>query len=141
MGFTERTQGKGIPSFGWAPQLEILAHPSIGGSLFHSGWGSIIETLQHGHSLVVLPFIIDQGLNAKQLAAKGLAIEVERNEDESFTREGVAKALRHAMVEEEGKGIRVGARKVAAVFGDRKLHQEHYISKFAVYLRNESTDK
>lgn len=69
-----------------------LSTPSIGGSLFHPGWGSIIETLQHGHSLVVLPFIIDQGLNARQLAAKGLAIEVERNDDESFTREGVAKA-------------------------------------------------
>ncbi|KAL9253058.1 putative UDP-rhamnose:rhamnosyltransferase 1 [Drosera capensis] len=141
MGFMERMQGKGIVSFGWAPQLEILAHPSIGGSLFHSGWGSIIETLQHGHSLVVLPFIVDQGLNARQLAAKGLAIEVERNEDGSFTREGVAKALRDAMVEEKGKGIRVGARKAAAVFGDWKLHQEHYIGEFAEYLTNESTDK
>ena len=24
--------------------MEILAHPSIGGSLFHLGWGSVIET-------------------------------------------------------------------------------------------------
>ncbi|GAB2271742.1 hypothetical protein Dimus_006571 [Dionaea muscipula] len=136
-GFRERMCGRGIVSLGWAPQLEILAHSSVGGSLFHSGWGSIIETLQYGHSLVVLPFIIDQGLNARQLVAKGLAIEVERKEDGSFTREGIAKALRQAMVEEEGERIRVCAREAAAaVFGDRKLHQEHYMGKIIDYLTN-----
>ncbi|KAG8653528.1 hypothetical protein MANES_05G031400v8 [Manihot esculenta] len=37
LGFSQRTRGKGIVSIGWAPQMEILGHPSIGGSLFHSG--------------------------------------------------------------------------------------------------------
>ncbi|KAK2650227.1 hypothetical protein Ddye_017716 [Dipteronia dyeriana] len=51
-GFVERTHGRGVVSIGWAPQLEILGHQSIGGSLFHSGWGSVIETLQFGHFLL-----------------------------------------------------------------------------------------
>lgn len=34
-GFLARTSDQGIVSLGWAPQLEILAHPSIGGCLFH----------------------------------------------------------------------------------------------------------
>ncbi|GAB2245048.1 hypothetical protein Droror1_Dr00000541 [Drosera rotundifolia] len=140
-GFRERTHAKGIASFGWAPQLEILAHPSVGGSLFHSGWGSIIETLQHGHTLVILPFIADQPLNARMLAAKNLAIEVERKEDGSFTKEGIAKALRQAMVEEEGEKIRACARKAVAIFGNQKLHQEHYIGKFAEYLKDSSANK
>ena len=77
---------------GWVPQKEILAHPSIGGSLFHSGWGSAIEMLQFGHCLVVLPFIYDQPVNARVLVEKDLAIEVEREEDGSFSRDGIAKA-------------------------------------------------
>ncbi|KAF2291152.1 hypothetical protein GH714_020393 [Hevea brasiliensis] len=50
LGFSQRTCGKGIVNIGWAPQIEILGHPSIGGSLFHSGWGSVIETLEFGQS-------------------------------------------------------------------------------------------
>ena len=79
--FNDRTRGRGAVCIGWAPQLEILGHPSIGGSLFHGGWGSIIETLQFGHCLVMLPFIVDQPLNARFLVEKGLAMEVERSDD------------------------------------------------------------
>nr|AYA22040.1 UFGT8 [Fagopyrum tataricum] len=134
-GFQTRTSGEGKVCFGWAPQQRLLAHPSVGGCLFHSGWGSVIESLQYGHVLVVLPFIIDQGLNARLLVDKDLAIEVERREDGSFSREDVARALRSAMVEEEGEKIRVCTRNVAKVFGDSKLHQECYIGGLAEYMR------
>ncbi|KAA8516080.1 hypothetical protein F0562_019259 [Nyssa sinensis] len=52
LGFSHRTSGKGVVHIGWAPQVEILGHPSVGGSLFHSGWGSVIETLQYGHRVL-----------------------------------------------------------------------------------------
>ena len=92
--------------------------------MFHSGWGSIIETLQFGHCLVVLPFIIDQGLNAR-LLVKGLVVEIEKGKDGSFRREDMAKSLRVAMVSEEGENLRMRAREAAAIFGDSKLHQDH----------------
>ncbi|RVX10091.1 ATP synthase epsilon chain, chloroplastic [Vitis vinifera] len=65
---------------GWAPQMEILARPSIGGSLLHSGWGSVIETLQFGHCPIVLPFVIDQGLNARLLVEKGEKLRIRARE-------------------------------------------------------------
>ncbi|KAI9181602.1 hypothetical protein LWI28_016596 [Acer negundo] len=133
-GFGQRTHGRGVVSIGWAPQLEILRHPSIGGSLFHSGWGSVIESLQFGHCLVVLPLIVDQPLNARILVEKGLAVEVERREDGSFTRDDIAKALRLAMVSEDGEKLRVRAREAAVIFKDRKLH-ENYFGKFVEYLK------
>ncbi|ONI23202.1 hypothetical protein PRUPE_2G174800, partial [Prunus persica] len=123
-GFVERTSEKGLVCLGWAPQMDILGHPSVGGSLFHSGWGSVIETLQFGHVLVVLPFIIDQPLNARLLVEKDLAVEVKRTEDGSFCKDDIAKTLRHAMVAEEGEKLRNNARKAAKVFGDHKLHQD-----------------
>ncbi|KAK1560249.1 hypothetical protein Q3G72_024103 [Acer saccharum] len=125
-GFVERTRDRGVVSIGWAPQLEILGHPSIGGSLFHSGWGSVIKTLHFGHCLVVLPLIIDQPLNARILVDKGLTLEVERREDGSFTRDDIAKALRLGMVSEDGDKLRVRAREAAVIFKDRKLHQPYF---------------
>ncbi|CBI40428.3 unnamed protein product, partial [Vitis vinifera] len=139
--FSDRTSGKGIVWMGWAPQMEILAHPSIGGSLFHSGWGSVIETLQFGHCLVLLPFIVDQGLNARLLVEKGLAVEIERSEDGSFSREDIAKSLRVAMVSEEGEKLRARAREAAAIFIDKRLQQEHYIGGLVKYLKAEVSEK
>ncbi|XP_059651367.1 putative UDP-rhamnose:rhamnosyltransferase 1 [Cornus florida] len=133
--FDHWTSGRGVVHIGWAPQTDILAHQSIGGTLFHSGWGSAIESLQFGHCLVVLPLILDQGLNARLLVEKGLAIEVERSEDGSFSRNDIAKSLREAMVSEEGEQLRARAKEATAIFGDRELHDQ-YISEFVEYLRN-----
>ncbi|XP_058754309.1 putative UDP-rhamnose:rhamnosyltransferase 1 [Vicia villosa] len=136
IGFSERTYERGLVCMGWIPQQEILAHSSIGGSLFHSGWGSAIETLQFGNNLVVLPFIVDQPLNARLLVDKGLAIEVKRNEDGTFTRYEIAKSLRHAMVLEEGEELRAKTREAAAIVGNLKLHQDHYIAEFVKFLKD-----
>ncbi|KAJ4728233.1 UDP-glycosyltransferase [Melia azedarach] len=133
LGFEDRSRGKGVVCMGWVPQLEILSHSSIGGSIFHAGWGSVIETLQFGHCLIVLPFIIDQPLNARVLVEKGLAVEVERKEDGCFTKEAIAKALRLAMVSEKGEHLRIRAREASIIFGDMKLHEE-YLAKFVGYL-------
>ena len=135
LGFVERTSKRGRVCIGWAPQQKILAHPSIGGVLFHSGWGSVIETLQFGHNLVVLPFIIDQPLNARFLVDKGLAIEVRRSEDGSFSREDIAKSLRQAMILEGGEKMRIKTREVAAIVGDQEL-QHHYMASFVQFLKN-----
>ncbi|KAF7836674.1 putative UDP-rhamnose:rhamnosyltransferase 1 [Senna tora] len=132
-GFGGRTRGRGVVKIGWAPQMEILGHPSIGGSLFHSGWGSIIETLQFGHCLVLLPMVYDQGLNARLLVEKGLGVEIDRGEDGSFGRYDIAKALRTSML---SKTLRSRAREVAAIFGDRKLHQEHYIGELVRFFKS-----
>ncbi|KAG6786799.1 hypothetical protein POTOM_008416 [Populus tomentosa] len=133
--FNNKTSEKGIVSIGWAPQLELLSHPSIGGSLFHSGWGSVIETLQYGLCLIVLPFIADQGLNARLLVEKGLAVEVDRKEDGSFTRHDIAKSLRLAMASEEGSQLKTRAKDAATIFQNRKLHQD-YINRFVKYLKD-----
>ncbi|KAF3629277.1 hypothetical protein FXO38_27778 [Capsicum annuum] len=71
-GFEERTKGRGIIWKSWAPQLKILSHDSAGGFLNHCGWSSVIEGLMFSHLLIILPFLIDQGLNARILEDKGV---------------------------------------------------------------------
>ncbi|KAF6152345.1 hypothetical protein GIB67_005999 [Kingdonia uniflora] len=134
LGFLSRTASVGMVHMVWAPQWEILAHPSIGGSLCHCGWGSIVENLQHGHVFVALPSILDHGLNARSLVEKGLAVEVERNLlDGSFKGEDVAKALRKGMVEKEGESIKVRANEMKSMF----VKDDYYIGAFVGYLKRD----
>jgi hypothetical protein len=72
-------------------------------------------------------------LNARYLVEKGSGVEIKRGEDGSFTRDGVAKALKLAMVSAEGKSLRAG--EAAAIFGNQKLHQDYYTGKFVDFLK------
>ncbi|XP_058739729.1 putative UDP-rhamnose:rhamnosyltransferase 1 [Vicia villosa] len=131
--FVENDSNKnGLIWSNWAPQLRILSHESIGGFLTHCGWSSVIESLQVGCPLIVLPFQNDQGLNARVMEEKMVVVKVERN-DGKFNRDSVAKALRLVMVEEEGKRYRRKAEEMGKIVGDMELQQK-YIDEFVDYV-------
>nr|XP_010910495.1 putative UDP-rhamnose:rhamnosyltransferase 1 [Elaeis guineensis] len=135
-GFEDRTRGLGVVAKGWIPQLSVLAHPSVGGFLTHCGWSSIIEGLQFGHALILLPLFVDQGLIARIMEEKKIGLEVPRNEEDgSFSKEGVAKAIRLIMVEEEAEPFRCKAGDLKEVFSDNGS-QERYVDNFVRCLKN-----
>ncbi|QHO09079.1 hypothetical protein HN51_067641 [Arachis hypogaea] len=126
---------RGIIWTNWVPQLKILAHKSVGGFLSHSGWSSVIESLQFGCPLIMLPFQNEQGLVARLMEENMVGIKVPRNEDDGkFTRDSLAKTLRSVMSEDdEGKIYRNHAEKMSKIFGDKELHQK-YIDEFVNYM-------
>ncbi|PAN44461.1 hypothetical protein PAHAL_9G044800 [Panicum hallii] len=133
-GFEHRTRGHGLVWSGWVPQVAVLAHGAVGAFLTHCGWGSTIEGLVSGHPLVMLPFVVDQGLIARAMAERGIGVEVARDEsDGSFGRDGVAAAVRRVMVEEEGKVFGSNAEKLKEVLGDRR-RQDQYMDELEGYL-------
>ncbi|KAK2977773.1 hypothetical protein RJ640_028918, partial [Escallonia rubra] len=46
--YEQRIEGKGIVVRDWAPQIEILGHPSTGGFMSHCGWNSCMESMSMG---------------------------------------------------------------------------------------------
>ena len=53
--FIERTEKTGRVVKGWVKQEEIIAHPSIGGFVSHSGWNSVMEAASKGVPMLAWP--------------------------------------------------------------------------------------
>ncbi|GLJ06063.1 hypothetical protein SUGI_0031140 [Cryptomeria japonica] len=132
-GFESRTQDRGLVYSEWAPQLQILAHPSVGVFLSHSGWSSVVEAVKFGVKLVLLPMNVDQGLNARLVGGElKVGLEVEREEDGSFTEEHIRTAVHKVVKEECEEGTTVKSRICEmreSMFGNSEW-EEKYINRF-----------
>ncbi|KAJ4847074.1 hypothetical protein Tsubulata_044155, partial [Turnera subulata] len=66
-GFEERMQEakKGLIIRGWAPQLLILEHVSVGGFLTHCGWNSTLEGVSAGVPMITWPISAEQFISEK----------------------------------------------------------------------------
>ncbi|CAO2818426.1 unnamed protein product [Amaranthus hypochondriacus] len=63
-GFEDRLSGRGLVIKGWAPQVLILKHPTVGAFLTHCGWNSVLEGVVAGVKLLAWPMGADQFSNA-----------------------------------------------------------------------------
>ncbi|KIY68178.1 glycosyltransferase family 1 protein [Cylindrobasidium torrendii FP15055 ss-10] len=55
----------------WAPQLDVLAHPSVRCCFSHAGWGSVTESLLSSIPMLTAPVFGDQFIDAKWMEALG----------------------------------------------------------------------
>ena len=122
--FEERVKTRGLIIRGWAPQVLILSHSSVGAFLTHCGWNSTLEGVSAGVPMITWPMFAEQFFNEKfvvNVAKIGVRIGVEvgmtkAEEDEVLVkRERVAEAIEEVMDEEgeEGKDTRRRARELA----------------------------
>lgn len=104
-GFLNRTYGRGMLC-GWAPQVEVLAHPSIGGFVSHCGWNSILESIWYGVPIIAWPIYAEQQINAFEMVRElGLAVEVKldyRYGDDPVVADEIERGIR-CMMEGDGE--------------------------------------
>lgn len=135
-GFISRTHevGQIIPL--WAPQVDILSHPSVGGFLTHCGWNSILESITNGVPMIAWPLYAEQRMNATLLTEElGVAVRPEALPSKKVVeREEIAKMVRKIMVDEQGFGIRAKVNELKQT-AEKALSEggssRHALSKFA----------
>ena len=102
-GFLTRTKNVGMVVPLWAPQVEILSHPSVGGFLSHCGWGSTLDSILNGVPMVAWPLYAEQRLNATMLTEElGIAVRPEVLPTKRVVRkEEIEKMVRDVIEEKE----------------------------------------
>ncbi|MQL73545.1 hypothetical protein Taro_005897 [Colocasia esculenta] len=117
-GFEERVRssGRGLLVRDWAPQLEILAHGSVGAFMSHCGWNSTLESLARGVPLIGWPMAAEQFYNVKMLEEEmGVCVELARGLVQEVDPAEVGRVVGMVMGEEKGKEMRRRAAEAAEV--------------------------
>ncbi|KAK8674045.1 hypothetical protein V6N13_112347 [Hibiscus sabdariffa] len=107
-GFLARTQDRGLVVPMWAPQVEVLSHPSIGGFLTHCGWNSSMESIIEGVPMIAWPLYAEQKMNANMLTEDiGVSIRVTRVESYGVIgREEIRSMVGKILMDHQGRNIR-----------------------------------
>jgi hypothetical protein len=114
-GFEERMKykGLGLIIWGWAPQLLILSHRSIGAFMTHCGWNSTLESITLGVPMIAWPMFGDQHFNSKQVAEQfGTGVQFCEHRDGIPDEERVKEVVRLVLTEDEGEEMRRRAEKL-----------------------------
>ena len=119
-GFEERVEGMGFVVRDWAPQLEILSHPSTGGFMSHCGWNSTLESISMGVPIAAWPMHSDQPRNCvliTQVLKIGLVVKDWAKRHELVTASDIENVVRRLMETTEGDEMRERAIKLKNVVG------------------------
>ncbi|XP_047983596.1 scopoletin glucosyltransferase-like [Salvia hispanica] len=104
LGFEERVRNKGLIIRGWAPQVMILDHVSVGAFVTHCGWNSTLESVCAGVPMVTWPLFGEQFFNEKlvtEVLGTGVSVGNKRwmmRDSEGVERDAVARAVEEVMV-------------------------------------------
>ncbi|KAL9231146.1 hypothetical protein vseg_006404 [Gypsophila vaccaria] len=136
--YEERVKDQGLVVKEWAPQFDILAHPSTGGFMSHCGWSSCVESISMGVAIAAWPITSDQPKNAVLVTeVLGVGVLVRDWEPQSKVVESttVENAVRKLMQTEEGEKIRkrtaqlgCDVRASCAKGGSSRLEMDSFIS-------------
>ncbi|XP_021724170.1 zeatin O-glucosyltransferase-like [Chenopodium quinoa] len=136
--YEERVKDRGIIVRDWAPQLEILAHPSVGGFMSHCGWNSCMESISMGVPVVAWPMHSDQPKNAflvSNVLKIGVMVREWEHRGEIVKSITIENAVKTLMASQEGKEIKMRAANIGeavrgsvAEGGASNLERDAFIS-------------
>ncbi|GLJ36763.1 hypothetical protein SUGI_0740500 [Cryptomeria japonica] len=108
VGLEERVKKKGLVIRGWAPQLLILSHPSVGCFVTHCGWNSTLESISLGIPMIAWPLTADQHSDALLLVEYlRVAVRLCEGPNAVPNRDMLASAVKRVVGGEGEEGLRV----------------------------------
>ncbi|XP_009784052.1 UDP-glycosyltransferase 92A1-like [Nicotiana tabacum] len=124
----QENEKRGLIVLNWAPQVEILAHESIGGFLSNCGWNSVFESLINGVPLIGWPMAADQFFNAKLLEEEiGVCVEMARGTTFDVRYGDLIEKIELVMGEsEKGKRLRGKACEIKEMIKDAARDEDDY---------------
>ena len=138
--FAEETAEMGL-IVTWSPQLEVLAHKSVGCFMTHCGWNSTLEALSLGVPMVAMPQWTDQPTNAKFVAdVLQVGVRIKVGENGMVTREEIERCIEEVMMEGERRDeIRTNSekwKKLAIMAMDEGGSSDKNIEEFVAKLES-----
>ncbi|CAD6233030.1 unnamed protein product [Miscanthus lutarioriparius] len=119
-GFEERVKDRGLIIRGWAPQVMILWHKSIGGFMTHGGWNSTLEAICAGVPMITWPHFAEQFVNERlvvDVLKTGVEVGVKavtqwgyEQKEATVTRDAVETAVSKLMDEGGAEEMRMRAK-------------------------------
>ncbi|XP_007028693.2 PREDICTED: zeatin O-glucosyltransferase [Theobroma cacao] len=124
--FEARTERSGMVLRDWAPQLEILGHPSTGGFMSHCGWNSCMESISMGVPIAAWPMHSDQPRNTvlvTQVLQIGLVVKDRQRMEDKVTSSDIKEAVRRLMASKEGETMRKRAEELGEAVREQSAAQ------------------
>ncbi|CAN6240443.1 unnamed protein product [Urochloa humidicola] len=113
--FTKQVDGRGLVITGWAPQLEILAHPATAAFMSHCGWNSTMESMSHGKPILACPMHSDQPWDAVlvcEYLKAGFLVRPCEKHAEVIPAVTIQQVIEKVMVSDEGRAVQQRAKEV-----------------------------
>ncbi|KAH7863246.1 hypothetical protein Vadar_015259 [Vaccinium darrowii] len=131
----------------WCCQIQVLAHPSIGGFLTHCGWNSILESIWCEVPLLCFPLYTDQFTNRK-LVVDDWKIGINLCDKKQITRVEVSRNVSHLMSKKTGdncrneiKGMKKRLENALRPDGSSEINLDQFIKdlKFSIQKKSGAT--
>ncbi|KAH7844036.1 hypothetical protein Vadar_023574 [Vaccinium darrowii] len=129
-GFEERVKEVGMVVRDWAPQVDILGHPSTSGFMSHCGWNSCLESITMGVPIATWPMHSDQPKNAflvTDILKVGLPVNTWEQREKIVSSSTIAKDVKKLMASKEGEEMRKRAEELGA--STRKAVEDGGVSR------------
>ncbi|KAH7844896.1 hypothetical protein Vadar_032768 [Vaccinium darrowii] len=108
-GYVERVKEYGMVVREWAPQVDILGHPSTGGFMSHCGWNSCLESITMGVPIIAWPMHSDQPNNAfhvTNILRARMGVNMGEQREQIVTSSTIATVVKRLMASKEGEEIK-----------------------------------